>query len=93
MCNPNSDHPDSFDSTEPFGFNSVIYFLPMCTLIGVAISSVFIGQLSDRYGRKSLLLILGWISAVGSIVKYYTKDTKALFKERRDYIKNEIGIH
>lgn len=74
MCSPNA-HPDSFPSTEPFGFNSATYFLPMCTLIGVALSSVFIGGLSDRYGRKILLLILGWISAGGSIAKYYTKDT------------------
>ena len=73
MCNPNSGYEDSFESTEPFGFNSATYFLPMCTLIGVAISSVFIGKLSDRYGRKPLLLLLGWISTVGSIVKFYTK--------------------
>jgi MFS family permease len=44
-------------------------------LIGVAIASVFIGTLSDKFGRKILLLILGWISAVGSIVKYYTRKT------------------
>jgi MFS family permease len=49
--------------------------LPMCTLVGVAIASIFIGTLSDRYGRKSLLLILGWVSAVGSVVKYFTSDT------------------
>lgn len=74
MCAPGA-HPDSFTSTEPFGFNSATYFLPMCTLIGVAIASVFIGTLSDKYGRKPLLLVLGWISAAGSIVKYYTSDT------------------
>mmetsp|Transcript_1212 Transcript_1212/g.2317 ORF Transcript_1212/g.2317 Transcript_1212/m.2317 type:complete len:705 (-) Transcript_1212:1035-3149(-) len=74
MCTPGA-HEDSFDSTEPFGFNSATYFLPMTTLIGVAISSVFIGKLSDRYGRKILLLILGWISAAGSIVKFYTSGT------------------
>jgi hypothetical protein len=35
MCAPGA-HPDSFPSTEPFGFNSATYFLP--------------GTLSDRYG-------------------------------------------
>ncbi|KAL9182774.1 hypothetical protein ACHAXT_004053, partial [Thalassiosira profunda] len=74
MCTPGA-HPDSFESTEPFGFNSATYFIPFCTLIGVALASTFIGTLSDRFGRKILLLILGWISAVGSIAKYYTKDT------------------
>lgn len=74
MCMPGA-HPDSFPSTEPFGFNSATYFLPLCTLIGVAIASVFIGTLSDKYGRKPLLLILGWVSAVGSIVKYFTRAT------------------
>lgn len=74
MCAPDA-HPESFPNTEPFGFNSATYFLPMCTLIGVAIASTLIGKLSDKYGRKILLLILGWISAAGSIVKYFTKDT------------------
>mmetsp|Transcript_33746 Transcript_33746/g.81590 ORF Transcript_33746/g.81590 Transcript_33746/m.81590 type:complete len:699 (-) Transcript_33746:117-2213(-) len=74
MCNPEA-HEDSFDSTAPFGFNSATYFIPLCTLIGVAISSVFIGTLSDKFGRKLLLLILGWISAAGSIVKFFTQDT------------------
>ena len=68
MCKHDA-HDDSFESIEPFGFNSATYFLPMCTLIGVAISSVFIGTLSDKFGRKILLLVLGWISAGGSIVK------------------------
>jgi len=74
MCSPGASD-DSFESTEPFGFNSATYFLPMCTLIGVAIASIFIGTLSDRFGRKILLLTLGWISAAGSIVKFFTKDT------------------
>lgn len=74
MCAPGA-HPESFPNTEPFGFNSATYFLPMCTLIGVATASTLIGKLSDKFGRKILLLILGWISAAGSIVKYFTKDT------------------
>jgi len=74
MCVPGASE-DSFSDTSPFGFNSATYFLPFCTLISVAISSVFIGTLSDKFGRKILLLVLGWISAVGSIVKYYTSST------------------
>ena len=52
MCNPNSGYDDSFPSTEPFGFNSATYFLPMCTLIGVAISS-----------GKSALVLLCYVNA------------------------------
>ncbi|KAL7537544.1 hypothetical protein ACHAXR_007899 [Thalassiosira sp. AJA248-18] len=74
MCSPGASD-DSFPNTEPFGFNSATYFLPLCTLIGVAMASVFIGGLSDKFGRKILLLILGWISAVGSIAKFFTKET------------------
>mmetsp|Transcript_16021 Transcript_16021/g.36967 ORF Transcript_16021/g.36967 Transcript_16021/m.36967 type:complete len:699 (-) Transcript_16021:138-2234(-) len=74
MCTPGASS-DSFPDTEPFGFNSATYFLPMCTLIGVALSSIFIGGLSDKLGRKILLLVLGWVSAAGSVIKYFTRNT------------------
>ena len=73
MCS--GQHEDSFDSTEPFGFNSATYFIPMCSLLGVAISSTVVGQLSDRVGRKGPLLVMAIISAIGNIVKYYTKNS------------------
>ncbi len=82
MLNPNfplmvqaGAHPDSFPNTEPFGFNSATYFLPLCSLLGVAIASIFLGQISDRVGRKKVILMLAWISSVGSIVKYFSKET------------------
>ncbi|KAL7425971.1 hypothetical protein ACHAXM_000249 [Skeletonema potamos] len=74
MCNASA-NPESFPTTDPFGFNSATYFLPMCTLIGVAIASVFVGTLSDRLGRKILILVMGWVSAIGSVVKYFTRHT------------------
>jgi MFS family permease len=82
MLNPNypimvtqDAHPDSFPDTEPFDFNSATYFLPMCSLLGVAIASIFLGQVSDRVGRKKVLIVLSWVSAVGSIVKFFTRET------------------
>jgi len=75
MVSPDVGHPESFPSTEPLGFNSATYFLPMCSLLGVAISSVFLGQISDRLGRKKVMIALAVISVAGNIVKYYTRYT------------------
>lgn len=72
MCS--GEHADSFPSIEPFGFNSATYFIPMCSLLGVAISSTLVGQLSDRVGRKQPLLWMSIISFAGNIVKYYTRN-------------------
>ena len=80
MLNPNyaimcsGEHPDSFPSIEPFGFNSATYFIPMCSLLGVAISSTLVGKLSDKVGRKQPLLWMSIISFAGNIVKYYTSN-------------------
>jgi MFS family permease len=68
-------NPDSFPDTDPFSFNSATYFLPMMSLLGVAIASLFLGQLSDRVGRKSVMLVLAVISGVGSIAKYFARET------------------
>eukprot|EP00934_Nitzschia_sp_Nitz4_P006897 Nitzschia sp. Nitz4//scaffold25_size161228//144463//149493//NITZ4_002455-RA/size161228-augustus-gene-0.119-mRNA-1//1//CDS//3329544661//6887//frame0 len=68
-------HPDSFPDTEPFDFNSATYFLPMCSLLGVAATSVFVGKISDKIGRKKVLIALAVISAVGGVVKYLCRAT------------------
>jgi hypothetical protein len=65
-------NPDSFPDTDPFNFN---YFLPMMSLLGVAIASLFLGTLSDRAGRKRIMLILAVISGAGSIAKYFARET------------------
>jgi MFS family permease len=82
MLNPNypimvtpDAHPDSFPDTEPFEFNSATYFLPMCSLLGVAIASIFLGTISDKVGRKKVILVLAWVSCAGSIAKYFAKET------------------
>jgi MFS family permease len=68
-------NPDSFPDTDPFNFSSATYFLPMMSLLGVAIASLFLGTLSDRAGRKHIMLILAVISGAGSIAKYFAKET------------------
>lgn len=68
-------HEESFPSTAPFDFVAATYFLPMTALLGTAISSVFIGRLSDRYGRRPFLLACAGLSVLGSIAKYLARDT------------------
>lgn len=74
MVTPDA-HDDSFSSTAPFGVNSATYFIPMCTLLGVAISSIFLGSWSDKVGRKRVLMILACVSTVGTVVKYFLRGT------------------
>ena len=50
-------HPDSFPNTDPFGFASAQYFLPMTHMLGIAIASVFVGTHSDKFGRRPIFLI------------------------------------
>mmetsp|Transcript_16605 Transcript_16605/g.24538 ORF Transcript_16605/g.24538 Transcript_16605/m.24538 type:complete len:685 (+) Transcript_16605:91-2145(+) len=64
---------DSFPSIEPFGFSGATYFIPMTALLGVAISSVVIGSISDRIGRKPCILFCLYASFILSMVKYFVR--------------------
>eukprot|EP00956_Cyclotella_meneghiniana_P016803 scaffold26859_cov59-Cyclotella_meneghiniana.AAC.7 len=74
MVLPRSDspraHPNSFPTTEQFGFSAATYFVPICALLEVAIASLVIGRLSDIKGRKPCILLCLYGTAVGSILKY-----------------------
>lgn len=48
---------DSFSRTGPFDFAGATYFFAMCALLGAAITSCFIGILSDRFGRRPTILL------------------------------------
>mmetsp|Transcript_14891 Transcript_14891/g.41144 ORF Transcript_14891/g.41144 Transcript_14891/m.41144 type:complete len:706 (-) Transcript_14891:285-2402(-) len=74
MCSPGAD-PDSFDDTDPFDFNSATYFLPLCSLLGVAIASIFTGTWSDKYGRKRIIQISTIGGTAGSIAMYFARDS------------------
>ena len=68
-------HPDAFPDTEPFGFSSALYFLPLTTLMGAAITSAFVGQLSDRIGRRPCILVsLGFMSLT-MVVQFFARHT------------------
>ena len=41
----------------------------------MAIASVFLGGISDRTGRKSVLFVLALVSSAGSVAKYFTRQT------------------
>lgn len=68
-------HEDSFSSTEPFGFSGATYFLPMSGMLGVAIVSAFAGTLSDKVGRRPVLLACVGGSVIATIGKYLARDT------------------
>lgn len=72
MALPGS-HPDSFPDTEPFGVTAATYFLAMTALLGTAISSTFIGSLSDRIGRKPCVAVCLGIGAIGAIANYLAR--------------------
>jgi MFS family permease len=73
MVNVNQ-HPDSFPSIEPFGFNAATYFLPMTAMLGSAFSSVYVGSLSDRVGRRPCILVCVGASVFGNILKYLARN-------------------
>jgi MFS family permease len=77
MLNPNyaimanqGSHPGSFASTQPFAFSSATYFMPMSVFLGVAISSTITGILSDKFGRRPILLFCSAGSMVGCIIRW-----------------------
>lgn len=68
-------HPDSFPSTEPFGFGAAYYFMPMAADIGMVLSSVVMGYLSDKphVGRTRCILMCMYFGTVGSLLKYFAR--------------------
>jgi len=69
MVTPNAT-PDSFKSTAPFDFNSATYFIPLTALLGLAITSLFAGTLSDKVGRRPMLLVTTFGGALGAAIKW-----------------------
>lgn len=67
--------PESFPSTAPFDFNSATYFIPMTEKIGMAIAGLLMGNLSDRFGRRPLLLLMTIGGVVGSIGKWFARSS------------------
>jgi MFS family permease len=45
----------------------------MTTLVGTAIAATFIGGLSDKLGRRPLMLICVGFGVIGSIAKYFAR--------------------
>lgn len=63
-------HPDSFPSTAPFEFASAQYFLPLTNLLATAIAATFVGSLSDKIGRRPVMLTCVGFGVIGSIAKF-----------------------
>jgi MFS family permease len=66
-------HKDSFPSTYPFDFASAVQFIPMTYYLGVSIASLFSGSISDRVGRKPVMLCCISGSILGSAAKWWCR--------------------
>jgi MFS family permease len=66
-------HDDSFPSTYPFGFASATQFIPMTYYLGVSIASLCSGSISDRVGRKPVILFCIGGSIFGSVAKWWCR--------------------
>ncbi|CAB9513051.1 Major facilitator superfamily MFS_1 [Seminavis robusta] len=67
--------PYSFPSTDPFDFSAALYFLPMTTLLGTAITSAFIGSVSDRVGRRPCILLCMTGMIAGLVGQWFARHT------------------
>jgi MFS family permease len=67
------DFQDSFESTGPFDFGAAQYFVPMTSLLGSAIAATFVGGLSDKIGRRPVMLVCVGMGVLGSIAKYFVR--------------------
>lgn len=74
MALPGS-HPDSFPSTAPFAFSAATYFIPLTGLLGMAIAGVFAGKISDKIGRKPVVLFCLAGSMFGSALKWFLRSS------------------
>jgi MFS family permease len=72
MVFPNA-HEDSFETTEPFGFSSAAYLISMCSGLGCAVISPIAGGLSDKYGRRPVLIISLFGKVVFSLAMYFAR--------------------
>jgi hypothetical protein len=68
-------HPQSFPSTEPFGFASAQYVLLGAKKVGVVISNLIFGYLSGNIGCRMSLLILMLGQAVFTLALYFARSS------------------
>lgn len=74
LVTPNAT-PYSFPSTDPFDFSAATYFLPAMSMLGTAITSAFLGSISDKIGRRPCLLLCMGGSVLTLVGQYFAQDT------------------
>ena len=66
-------HIESFPSTEPFESAAATNFIPMMHLIGISITTTVSGFISDKVGRKPIILISMAGSTVAGVVQWFCR--------------------
>lgn len=66
---------ESFPTTDPFDFSAATYFLPMTTMLGTAITSAFVGTLSDKIGRRPCILLCMGFMTLTLIGQFFAQNT------------------
>lgn len=69
----NDAHIDSFPSTDPFESAAATNFIPMMQLIGISITTTVSGFISDKVGRKPIILISMSGSTVAGVVQWFCR--------------------
>jgi hypothetical protein len=72
-------HPDSFPNTDPFDFAAAQYMLYTAAKFGAFISNLTAGTMSDRYGRRRMLMIDLAGSVIFTLAKYFARNSYWMF--------------
>mmetsp|Transcript_46454 Transcript_46454/g.129429 ORF Transcript_46454/g.129429 Transcript_46454/m.129429 type:complete len:728 (+) Transcript_46454:189-2372(+) len=63
-------HKEGFDDLGGLGVTTANYVIPMCASLASSLSGLVFGPLSDKIGRKPIILLCLYVGAGGCVLKY-----------------------